>query len=78
LFNLLQQADSPIIVNITEPPKGDPTGLSDVLIGALGLSGVLILCAVVLALLFAGALIFWRSRVGLDVNPDETRDQHIV
>ena len=44
----------------------------------LGLSGVLILCAVRLALLFAGALFFSRSRVGLDVNPDETRDQHIV
>lgn len=66
------------MVNITDPPKGDPTGLSDVLIGALGLSGVLILCAFVLALLFAGALFLWRSRVGLDVNPDETRDQHIV
>ena len=78
MFNLLQQPDAPIIVNITEPPKGDPTGLSDVLIGALGLSGVLILCAVILALLFAGGLFLWRSRVGLDVNPDETRDQHIV
>ena len=78
MFNLLQQPDSPVIINITEPPKGDPTGLSDVLIGALGLSGALILCAVVLALLFAGGLFLWRSRVGLDVNPDETRDQHIV
>ena len=67
-----------MIINITEPPKGDPTGLSDVLIGALGLSGALILCAVLLALLFAGALFFWRSRVGLDVNPEETRDSHIV
>jgi hypothetical protein len=66
------------MVNITDPPKGDPTGLADVLIGALGLSGVLILCGFVLALLFAGALFLWRSRVGLDVNPDETRDQHIV
>jgi hypothetical protein len=78
LFTLLQAPDSPVIINITEPPKGDPTGLSDVLIGALGLSGVLILCAVVLAVLFAGGLFLWRSRVGLDVNPDETRDQHIV
>jgi hypothetical protein len=78
VFNLLQQPDSPVIINITEPPKSDPTGLSDVLIGALGLSGALILCAVVLALLFAGGLFLWRSRVGLDVNPDETRDQHIV
>jgi hypothetical protein len=80
LFTLLlqQPPDSPVIVNITEPPKGDPTGLSDVLIGALGLSGVLILCAVILAVLLAGALFLWRSRVGLDVNPEETRDHHIV
>ena len=74
----IQQPDSPIIVNITEPPKGDPTGLSDVLIGALGLSGVLVLAGVLLAVIFASALFWWRSRVGLDVDPEETRDQHIV
>jgi hypothetical protein len=73
-----QQPDTPIIVDITQPPKGDPTGLADVLIGSLGLSGALILAAFVLALIFASALFWWRSRVGLDVNPDETRDQHIV
>ncbi len=73
-----QQPDAPIIVDITQPPKGDPTGLADVLIGALGLSGALILAAFVLALIFASALFWWRSRVGLDVNPDETRDQHII
>ena len=73
-----QQPDAPILVDITQPPKGDPTGLSDVLIGALGLSGALILAAFVLGLIFASALFWWRSRVGLDVNPDETRDQHIV
>jgi hypothetical protein len=78
LTALQQSPDAPVIIDITPPSKGDPTGLSDVLIGALGLSGVLILCAVVLAAAFAGLLIFWRSRVGLDVNPDETRDQHIV
>jgi hypothetical protein len=73
-----QQPDAPIIVDITQPPKSDVTGLADVLIGALGLSGALILAAFVLALIFASALFWWRSRVGLDVNPDETRDQHIV
>ena len=78
LWALQQQPDAPVVIDITPPAKGDPTGLSDVLIGALGLSGVLILCAVLLAAVFAGVLFLWRSRVGLDVNPDETRDQHIV
>ena len=78
LLTAFQQPDTPVIIDITPPVKGDPTGLSEVLIGALGLSGVLILCAVVLAAIFAGILFLWRSRVGLDVNPDETRDQHII
>jgi hypothetical protein len=78
VWALQQQPDAPVVIDITPPPKGDPTGLSDVLIGALGLSGMLILCAVILAAIFAGILFFWRSRVGLDVNPEETRDHHIV
>ena len=78
LTALQQQPDAPVIIDIAPPSKGDPTGLANVLVGALGLSGVLILCAVVLAAIFAGLLFLWRSRVGLDVNPDETRDQHIV
>ena len=66
------------MIDIAPKAKGDPTGLSDVLIGALGLSGALILCAVVLAAIFAGLLFLWRSRVGLDVRPEDTRDQHIT
>lgn len=68
-----------MIVDITEPSNTDPTGgLADLLIGALGLSGVLILAAILLGLIFAIALFWWRSRVGLDVDPNETRDQHII
>ncbi len=78
LWALQQQPDAPVVIDITPPSKGDPTGLSDVLVGALGLSGVLILCAVLLAAVFAGILFLWRSRTGLDVNPEETRDHHIV
>lgn len=78
LWALQQQPDAPVVIDITPQSKGDPTGLSDVLVGALGLSGVLILCAVVLAAIFAGVLLLWRSRVGLDVNPEKTRDEHIV
>ena len=52
---------SPIIVKIVEPPH-DPTGLAGVLIGAIGLTGVIVLAAVTFGLLF-GALIFWmRSK----------------
>jgi hypothetical protein len=53
--------ESPLIVKIIEPP-GDPTGLADVLIGALGLTGVLVLVAVVAALVFGGLLYWRRSR----------------
>ena len=51
----------PIIVKIM-PPEGDPTGLADVLIGALGLTGVLVLLAVIAAVVFGGALFWFRSR----------------
>jgi hypothetical protein len=51
----------PIIVKII-PPEGDPTGLADVLIGALGLTGVMVLLAVIAAVIFAGVLFWFRSR----------------
>ncbi len=49
----------PIIVRIVETPH-DPTGISDVLIGALGLTGVIALGAVALGLAFAGVLLLYR------------------
>ena len=49
------------MVRLADPP-GDPTGLSDVLIGALGLTGVLVLGAILLAALFAALLFWFRSR----------------
>jgi hypothetical protein len=55
------QEPAPLIVRIIEPPH-DPTGLADVLIGVLGLSGVLGVAAVSIGILI-GAVIFWvRSR----------------
>jgi hypothetical protein len=55
------QPASPIIVKIIETPS-DPTGLADVLIGSLGLTGAIVLLALLLGLLF-GAVLFWmRSR----------------
>lgn len=47
----------PIIVKIIEPP-GKLQTLSDVIIGAVGLSGVLALLAVAVGVA-AGALFFW-------------------
>ena len=55
----LQQ--NPIIVKIVEPPH-DPTGLADVLIGSLGLTGVIVLAAVLMGALMAGVLFWMRSR----------------
>jgi hypothetical protein len=56
------QSSSPIIVNIDQPKPDDAAGLADVLLGSLGLTGVIVLLAVVAAALFAGILIWLRSR----------------
>ena len=56
-----QDPINPVIVKIIEPPK-DPTGLADVLVGVLGLSGVLGLAAISIGIVI-GAIIFWvRAR----------------
>jgi hypothetical protein len=49
----------PVIVKIVEP---EVSGLGDILLGALGLSGVLLLFAVVAAVAFGGLLYWFRSR----------------
>jgi len=53
------QQSPPVVVRIVEPKEA---GLADVLIGALGLTGVLVLGAVVAALVFGGVLFWIRSR----------------
>jgi len=54
-------APSPIMVKIVETPH-DPTGLSDVLIGSIGLTAAIVLLALMVGLLF-GSVLFWlRSR----------------
>ena len=56
-----QPPPQPLIVKIVELPS-DPTGLADVLIGALGLTGVIVVMAVLLGFVM-GAVLFWiRSR----------------
>ena len=67
-----QQPLTPLIIELAEPVTEEIT-VSDVLVGALNFSGVVILGAVLLALLLAGALI-WLRRVSPS-NPlsgDET------
>lgn len=54
-------ADKPIIVKIITPPR-DPTGISDVIIGSIGLTGAIVLLAIVLGLVMAGILFWVRSR----------------
>lgn len=50
----------PLIVKIVETPH-DPTGLADVFIRALGLTGAIVLIAIVSGLALAGFL-FWYHR----------------
>ena len=56
-----QKEPPPIIVKLIEP-NNDPIGLADVVIGALGLSGALAVCAILLGVVLAGVLFFVRSR----------------
>jgi len=65
-----------ILVKIVEP-KSDLESLSDVLLGSLGLAGVFILGAVVLAAIFAGVLFLWRSR-SAGAETDAGDDLHVV
>ena len=54
-----------MIVKLIEPAR-DPTGLADVLLGSLGLTGVLALAAVVLGAVLAGLMFWVRSRAPFD------------
>ena len=59
LLTLSLSQQKPIIVKIVEPKE---ESLYDVLFGALGLTGVMVLIAVAAAVVF-GAVLFWvRSR----------------
>jgi len=53
------QPSNPVIVKII-PPKED--SISDVLVGALGVTGVMVVIALVAAVVFAGVLFWVRSR----------------
>lgn len=63
-FALAQsQPGKPIIVRIPQdPPKSELSGLADVLLGSLGLTGVIVLAAVLLGAALAGVMFWVRSR----------------
>ena len=69
---MLQQPITPLIVELTDPVT-EEISVADVLVGALGLTGWMVLGAVVLALLFAGVLI-WLRRFSPSnpINGDES------
>ena len=63
---------SPVMVRVVEQPT-ESTTVADVLIGAIGLTGVLILAAVLLGALFGSILIGvkkYREKHNLDPVPD--------
>jgi hypothetical protein len=57
------QPSGPIIVSIPkDPPKSELSGLADVLLGSLGLTGVIVIAAVLMGALMAGVMFWVRSR----------------
>ena len=67
-------ASSPIIVRVIGPPT-DAITLGDVILQALGLTGVITLGAVVFGLLLGGAFIYLRSHRPDNAFNGETADE---
>ena len=68
------QSSDPIIVRVIEEPVKS-TGVSDILIGALGLTGVMLLAALLLGLLLGGALIgIKKLRAKYNLEPESNPD----
>jgi len=68
----LLQPNEPIIVRVVEEPVRSTT-IIDILVGALGLTGALLLAAVLLGALLGGMLIglkLFRARYNLEPVPD--------
>jgi hypothetical protein len=66
------QQNAPIVVRVIEEPVKS-TGVADILIGALGLTGVMLLAALLLGALLGGILIGikrLRARYNLEPIPD--------
>jgi hypothetical protein len=57
---MIQQ--TPVVIDIRQPPESELSQLSDVLIGTLGIAGVLLLVAVLFGAAIAGVMFWLRSR----------------
>jgi hypothetical protein len=76
---MLLQAGQPIIVRVVEQPVHS-TSISDVIIGAIGLTGLLLLTAALLGAVLGGILIgikLLRARLDLE-SPSEIDALHIT
>ena len=64
LFAFVQgQPSPPIIVKIIPPEeKSELASLADVLLGSLGLTGIIVIAAIVLGAVMAGLMFWIRSR----------------
>jgi hypothetical protein len=68
------QSEQPIVVRVLEEPVKS-TGVGDVILGALGLTGVMLLAALVLGALLGGILItIKRLRAKYDMEPVSDHD----
>jgi len=69
---MLIQASQPVIVRVVEPAV-ESTTVADILVGAMGLTGVMLLAALLLGGLLGGVLIGvkkFRARYNLEPVPD--------
>jgi hypothetical protein len=57
---MIQQ--TPVVIDIRQPPESELSQLSDVLIGTLGIAGVLLMVAVLFGAAIAGVMFWLRSR----------------
>jgi hypothetical protein len=68
------QSAEPIVVRVMEEPVKS-TGVSDILVGALGLTGVMLLAALLLGLLLGGILIgIKKLRAKYNLEPEPNAD----
>ena len=70
------QASDPIVVRMVEEPTRS-TGIGDVILGALGLTGVLVLAALLFGALL-GATLIWIKRLRAKYNLEPVPDSEAL